>query len=382
MTAQEITAHDVVTFGDLKMLAGASSPCITITVPIPTPFGISTRLKNAVRSVEKQLAARAQPATIASLLEPIYELTRSAETAGIWSNGLIVFRSPDAFRYFSLSGRVPESERVEERFQVRPLLAALTREQRFHLLALSRQRIRLWHCTQHRVQEASMQGTVPQDMRAWLNTRQPDHLLKNRSTIGPSTGAMKGVSFGTNADRDREDEYVAHFFKEIDKGVNLLLRNDRAPLVLVGVDSELAAYRRVNTYPRLLEKEVHASADGLSDRELHTRAMEAILEVRSEMLESALSDFQKYRGAGRVTFDGGEAVKAAWEGRVADFFFSQAAEARGTWNEARSESEAGSHSEDLLNAAALQTVLHGGRAFMLEGSDHVMPGDIAAVLRF
>ena len=43
MTAQEITAHDVVGFNDLRLLATASSPCITLCSPYPTrsnfPFG-------------------------------------------------------------------------------------------------------------------------------------------------------------------------------------------------------------------------------------------------------------------------------------------------------------------------------------------------------
>ena len=50
------------------------------------------------------------------LLEPVRELARTAETEGVWSNGLIVFRSPDVFRYFFLHRPVPELHEVEERF--------------------------------------------------------------------------------------------------------------------------------------------------------------------------------------------------------------------------------------------------------------------------
>ena len=43
------------------------------------------------------------------------------------------------------------------------------------------------------------------------------------------------------------------------------LHNDPAPLVLAGVEYELAIYRRVNSYPRTLEQPVHGSPDGMTD---------------------------------------------------------------------------------------------------------------------
>jgi hypothetical protein len=58
MTVQEITAHDIVTFDDLRLLASASGPCIPIVVHVPTPLEASVRLKNATRTVERQLRDR------------------------------------------------------------------------------------------------------------------------------------------------------------------------------------------------------------------------------------------------------------------------------------------------------------------------------------
>ena len=372
MTAREITANETVAFSDLKLLAGASGPCITIVVHIPNPFELSVRLKNAVRTVEKKLRDRGEkPDAIESLLEPVHDLVRTAEDAGIWSNALILFRSPDVFRHFLLYQRAPEVETVEERFQVRALLSSITREQSFHVLCLSRRHIRLLDCTQHRVQPETT-GGIPQDMRVWLNTRQPDHDLQDRSAAGPSVGSMKGVTFGTGTDREREDRYLLHFFKEVDRGVNALLRNDAARLMLAGVESEIALYRRVNSYPRLFEKAVLGSPDGLPDQELHKRAMEVVMQSPSEPLESALRDFEKYRDTRRVISDAHEAVKAAWEGRVEDLFISEGSTVRGT----------GDGDEDLLNAAALETVKHGGRAFALDSKDMPTPSEVVAVLRF
>jgi hypothetical protein len=293
-----------------------------------------------------------------------------------------VFRSPDIFLYFFLHQPVPELHAVEERFQIRPLLSAFSREQRFHLLGLSRHDVRLFHCTQHRIERASIRQVVSQNFRVWLATRQPDHVLENRAAAGPSVGSMKGVSFGTNTDREREDEYLAHFFKEIDNGVNTLLRDDTAPLLLAGTEDEIAIYRRVSTHRRLLDQCVHGSPDGLSERELHRRAMDIVTRVCSLPLQSAIAEFEKQRDKGRVSLDAQRVIKSAWEGGVADLFLSQRAEFIGRWNKKTYEVESGSPGEDLLNAAALQTVLHGGQAFGLEAEDMPEKHEIAAVLRF
>jgi hypothetical protein len=116
MTAQEITAHDVVGFNNLRLLASASSPCITIVLPLPNPLELPVRLKNAIRSVTRKLED-IKPQSSDTLLEPVRELARTTETEGVWSNGLIVFRSPDVFRYFFLHQPVPDCMRSKSGFR-------------------------------------------------------------------------------------------------------------------------------------------------------------------------------------------------------------------------------------------------------------------------
>jgi hypothetical protein len=370
MIAREITPRDVVTFSDVKQLAAANGPCLTIVTPISNPAELTTRLKNMVRGAQRKLADRgAGSDTAASLLEPIDEVAAAVEAKRIWANSLVLFRSPEVFTYYLFYERWKESLTVAERFQIRPLLSALTREQRFHLLALSRRRIRLFHCTQHSMDEASLEGAAPHDMRLWMNIRVPDHVLDNRSAGGPSVGSMKGVMFGTSSDREREDEYLSHFFKEVDKGVHSILRNDTAPLVLMGVENEVAIYRRVNTYLRLLEKAIHGSPDGLAPQVLHTRAREIMTQSFSEPLQKAVAEFQKQRDKGRVSFDVADIARAAHEGRVSDLLISE--------DTANADGD-----EDCLNAAALDTVLYGGRAFVLSAQEMPEKAGAVAVLRY
>lgn len=298
MTAGEMVANEIVTFADVKGLAAAAGPCLTIVVPIPAPHELPVRLKNAAHVVEKRLKDRgSDAATIESVMQPVHELARTVETAGIWGNALVLYRSPGLFRYFLQHRQDAELATVEERFQVGPLLAALAREQRFHLLGLSHRRVRLLQCTQHRWEQEGLRGLVPEDMTAWLDNRKPEHVLENRSAAGPSTGSMKGVLFGTGG-REREDEHLAQFFQAVDEGVNALLPGGAEPLLLAGVERDVAVYRHVSVYPRLFRKAVHGSPDRFSDAELHRRAVEVVMQ-------------EPLRGAGTCPRAGGKAARPA-----------------------------------------------------------------------
>jgi hypothetical protein len=383
MQTLEIVGHDTIPYDDLKLLAGASGSCISIVANIPNPAVLPIRMKAALRSVEKQLKDRGMGAAATEpLIQPVRDLAAAAEAAHIWSNALIIFRSPDVFRYYLLYRRAPEIESVDEHFQVRPLLAAMTREQEFYVLGLNRRQIRLLYCTQHRAEERHGDSDMPLDIAVWLNTRQPDHVLSNRSTAGPSVGAMKGVRFGTSTDSDREDEYLAHFYKAVDRSVTMLLRGERAGLLLAGTESEVALYRRLAGYPNIFDEHIHGSTDNLPDSDLHRRALELVMQSRSEALEKALADFASRREDRRVSLDITDAIRAAFEGRAEYLFVAERAEMRGAWNAETHQVETTIPDEDLLNSAALQAIQHGGRAFVLDVSDMPDAREVAAVLRY
>ena len=208
----------------------------------------------------------------------------------------------------------------------------------------------------------------------------PDHTLDNRSAAGHSTGSMKGVKFGTSTDRERMDEYLSHYFKAVDKGVHQVLAEGSAPLMVAAVESEIALYRRVNTYPKLLDHSLHGSPDGTSSEELHRRALEIVNQVPSEALSKVLKEFQEHRGTQRLSLSMSDILKRSFEGRLAHLLLREDAEHHGAWDEAAQRLQTGE--EDLLNLTALQTLIHGGQVFSVQASEIPESADAAAILRF
>ena len=360
-------ALDVVSFDDLRSLAEARAPCITAGIAIPDPLQLHARIQNLIRGIERHLKdAGVNSEEEFTLVQPIRTLANAIEEEHDWSIGLILYRSPDLFRYFWLRDTIEDFVTVSQTFQIRPLLSVVSREQKFYVLALSQKHTRLVMYTYQSRQELKLQRLAPQRLRAWMNTREPDHVLDSRSAGGPSVGKMKGVLFGTNTDRERHEEYLKHFFKEIDKGVHHILPDQTAPLILAGVEEEVAVYRHVNSYPRLIEQAVLGSPDAFQPNELHDRAMEIAREIPPPPLQKALDQLKEVFGTKLALSNMDEIVQRADEGRVADLLLGE---------------ESGPQA-DLLNLATLKTLQHGGQAFTVKKSMLPPETDAVAILRY
>ena len=370
LTARENATQDVVALADVKALAGAVGPSITLAMPIPNPAELAEGLKSALHSIRKQLVeSHTDTQTAGELLAPLERLAAGLETTHMWANSLIAFRSPGAFRHYWMRERLKDVAVVSERFEIRPLLAALSRDQRFHLLAIGRHHVRLFRSTPHFMEEVRLAGVAPLNMEELVHSHRPDHLVEERSAAGPSVGSMQGVAFGAGSESEKEQDRFRHFLREAERGITKLLRRDAEPLILAGVEYDLAIYRQLNTYPHLLEQAVDGSPEHLMARNLHERAWEIVSQCPSEPLQKALADYRKQSGAALLVGDTGAIVKAAAEGRVAGLFLSESAGAAG-------------QPDDPLNVAALETVLHGGWAFALNPAEMPAKDSAAALLRF
>ena len=259
----------MVSFGDLRSLAEARVPCITASIAIPDPLQLHASIQNLMRGIERHLKdAGVNSEEEFTLVQPIRTLGNAIEEEDDWSIGLILYRSPDLFRHFWLRDTIKDSVTVFQTFQIRPLLSVVSREQKFYVLALSQGHTSLLIYPYQSRQELQLRRSAPQSLQIWMNAREPDQVLDNRSAGVLSVGKMKGVLFGTNTDRERHEEYLRHFFKEIDKGVHHILLGETAPLILAGVEEEVALYRHVNSYPRLIEQAVLGSPDAFEPDEL------------------------------------------------------------------------------------------------------------------
>jgi len=363
----------------IRNLVNSTGPCVTLVLS-QNPVEV----KEVLQSIRSELKNRGVDPE--SLLAPVLEEIRNSGGQNGSRHPVAIFRSPDVLLSLEAQPEVKQIARVGENFDLRTILSVTETLKRFFILALSQKRTRILECTRRSIHELPFPEGFPSSLDESKETKPPDHMLDNRSSAGPSVGTMKGVMFGTSSDREAKDEYLLHFMMDLDKAVNIALKGREEPLVVVGVEHEIALYRRVNTYKALVEGGVHGSPDGLEMKDLLQRASELIDQRPGLEIATLLADLDKKIGSGHASVQMQEVIAAAYQGRVFHFFFQEDAHYSGIFDAVRQRVK---HTEDpldqpvdLIESAALQTLAHSGEVHMLPASAMPNGVPVCALLRY
>jgi hypothetical protein len=168
---------------------------------------------------------------------------------------------------------------------------------------------------------------------------------------------------------DNKDD-IRRYFHQIDKGLQEVLRPDHAPLILAGVEYLFPLYREVNSYPNLLGEGIPGSPEMLSPEELHERAWKMIQPRFVKTQREVISQYKQLAGTGRTSRDLREIIPAAARGRVEKLVIAAGVQVWGVYLPNREAIEMhvkpAADSEDLLDMAAIQTVVNGGMVYAVE----------------
>jgi hypothetical protein len=388
MTETRVTEVTPLRLDSVHELVKSAGPCITLLLPPYRPGeqakSMAAIIKTDLQEAGKQLRHRRIPeSTIVDLLAPLAHLTEDEAFLAGTHCGRAVFRSPEVIRHFELIGPVNQSLSVGGCFQIRPLLNELHLPPEFYVLKLSKKRISVLRCAHLRADEMALPKSIPATAEEVLGFDQPDHELRNRSSIGPTAGDMRGVSFGTGSDRETQHTYLSDFYKAVDRGLSEFLRMNKAPLILAGVGEDAASYRNVNTYVNLLDEGIQGSPTGsMSEDGLVQRAYAIVRTGCTNRAAAELADSRERLSPGRCTTDFERILRAATEGRIHRLYLGEDARKTGTMHDLKLGARWEWGEEDLLNAAAVETILQRGLVFALPSGKMPDRAIAAAVLRY
>ncbi|HCJ35479.1 MAG TPA: hypothetical protein DHV65_14440 [Ktedonobacter sp.] len=370
-------------------------PCISLFLPTHrSAMGTQQdllRLKNQIREVENSLLlSKYHPAEKENLLKPLRALLEDEQFWLHPGDGLAIFRSPEVFHFHHLPVCLQEQVIVSDHFYLKPLLPFLTNDARFYILALSQKDVRLLECTRYSVREVNLPEAVPKSLAEALKYDDPDNQVRYHSS---SSGALVGkggrqavIFHGQGVGIDDAKDNILRYFQQIDHGLHELLHNENAPLVLAGVEYLLSIYRKVNTYPHVLEQGVFGNPDKLKAEDMHRRAMTIEDPRLQKAWQDAAAYYRKYAGSERTSLSVKEVVPAAFYGRVELLFVAIDQEQWGvfdpTANSIHIHKEARFNDDDLLDIAATQTLLHGGMVYAVESGKVPDQAPLAAVFRY
>ena len=373
------------TLKDLKPMLESEGPCLSIYISLSTaPHAQGAKANSllwretidGLQSQIDQWGAEGQ-----ELLESVSDWDALTEDLELRGKSLAVFRSKHLSRIVFLQEETANRAEMGPEFYIRPLLPELTKDKLFYILALSQNDVRMLRCTLTSSEEAPLTGGTTTSFGVYQDSVKPDHDQVNRTSAGPGSGSSKGAVGTTNTERETKDQYLLHFFKQINTGVNEALRGKTEPVVLAGVDYELSLYKRVNSYPHLSEESVHGAPNGLKSGEMHARAIEALAKDYEKKLDKALAEYDHKVGGGasnRLK----DVVTAAHDGRVLTLIVSDSLTPTGAFDEATNQTIGGKGDQDLANDAAVQTVLHAGSVLVAPNSKMPNGSPVAAIFRY
>lgn len=384
MTEMNVLALESLELERIREIIRSSGPCVTLLLPAyragEQSKPIAAIIRSDLQKAARQLVQRHVPESIKkNLLEPLEQLAEESSEGCHW--GRVIFRSPDTFRQFAVTQPIKPSIQVGGCFEITPILSELHTPPEFFLLRLSKKNVEVFRCAGLHATRVKLPGGVPETLEEALGFKAPDHDLENRAAAGSSVGAMHAIRFGTGSGREMQGAYLADFYKAVDRGIHELLGTHDAPMVLAGVDEDTVLYRSSSSYPNLLARNVHASTGASVD---HDMLLEAHSIVRSDCDERAIHALlgSKERLApARYSTSVNDILRSAAEGRVASLYIDEVARKFGAFDSVRGGSWKWNE-EDLLNIAAVETLLQGGQAFRLPAGSIPDGAMVAAILRF
>ncbi len=384
---------DILTLDDFGALeAQDASPCVSIFMPTHRA-GRETqqdplRLKNLLGEAEARLIDAGLRSPVArEVLEPAQALL---DESAFWrhaSDGLALFAAPGEFHTYRLPLDLEELLIVAPRFHLKPLLPFFAGDGHFFILALSQDHVRLLEGTRHGVDEIELEG-VPTSMAESLPHEDLQAHLQFQTRTGMAQeGGDRAAGFHGHDPDDEAKNRILRYFQRLDEGLQEVLRNERSPLVLAGVDYLLPIYREANSYRHLVDDEgITGNPEEMRAEELHTPAWEIVEPRFAAAQRQARDAYAQVAGTGRTSTRVGEVVPAAHYGRVDVLWVSLNSQVWGRFDpetgniQRREEPEAGD--EDLLDLAALRTLSNGGTVYAVDTAGVPGGGPLAALLRY
>lgn len=382
---------DAITMTELKkFLVGGSDWHISLYMPTHKA-GQETeqdpiRFKNLLQETEARLLAKGlRTPDVQEILEPAQRLLQEPDFWRHQSHGLAVFFTPDNFYFYRLPLHFEELVMISRRFYIKPLLPLFASDGHFYILALSQNQVRLLEGTRDTIDEIDL-GSMPESITEALQyERFHKHLQFHTGTSSDGTGDRPGGFHGHDPSDDDKNMLLRWFHKIDDELPNLLVGR-QSPIVLSGVEYLFPLYKEANSYPHVLEEGIPGNPEQLRPEELQARAWPLVQPFFMQAEEQAAEQYYHLSATKKTTTDVKEAVRASYHGRTDVLFVALGVQVWGNFdpssNTVHINRTPEPNDEDLLDLAAMQTILNGGTVYAVEPEQVPDNAALAAVFRY
>jgi hypothetical protein len=294
-----------------ELLTQTGTPCLSLYLPThrhhPDNQQDTIRFRNLVKELEQSLLQKYSAPETTSALEPFEALAGDSEFWKHTLDGLAAFGGPDGFRVIALQRRVEPLAIVADSFHTKPLRRFLQTADHYQVLALSRDRIRLFEGNRDALDEIDLAPGVPRTLTEALG----EELTEPHQTVASYGGAGRAMNHGHGGAKDEAEIDTDRFFRAIDRAV--LAHHSQPsglPLILAALPEHHGLFREISHNSFLLADGIKGDPNALSREQLRDRAWE-IMEPEDRARLAKLSDEFGHARARQLAIDDLDDVAAA-----------------------------------------------------------------------
>ena len=350
------------------LLDGAEQPCVSIVVPAARGAYDQRQarldLKNLVTEARGEVAKQLRPQQTDALLAPAEKLIDDASPWPQGGGGIGLYLAPGRSMVVHVPSVIAPRVMVGERFDVVPLLPVLMPDAEFHVLAMSRNHLKLYRATRHSIEELHLPD-LPKNLADALWFERHENV---RATP---------VGYGGPSTPDERKDMYPRYFQHIDRVLEPALFASGAPLVLAAVEREVSGYRAVSHHPHLCAEAVVGNPELLNDAALHERAWVAVETDMKRGGDTVIDRFNELTGTARRSVDVNEILQAASSGRVATLLLPAT-----VGSGPHPQPFVAGDADDLVNRAAIDTLTHRGDIALVPPTAMPDGAAMAVILRW
>lgn len=365
-------------------------PCLSLYQPThrqhPGNQQDRIRFGNLVKALEESLQPQSSAGEIQSLLEPFLAL---ADDSDFWNHaldGLAVLASSGMFRVYKLQRPVAELSVVADTFHLKPLMRILQSADRFQVLGLSRESVRLFEGNRDALDEIELGPGVPRTMIEALGEERTDP-HQTVASYGGVGGSQSPMHHGHGGKSDEVDGDTERFFRAVDRGIlEQHSRPSALPLYLVTLPEHRQPFHQVSHNPFLMDEGIDINPDALPLDELRKRAWQVVEPRYLARLAALVEDFGSAKSNDLGDDELAQVARAVVAGRVATLLVEAERQVPGRIDEATGEivrdELADPKVDDVLDDLATLALKMGGEVVVVPTERMPTDTGIAAIYRY
>ena len=377
-----------------QLLAKREAPCLSLYQPTHRSFPERQqdpiRFKHLLRELEDSLKQQGRGDQAKALLKPFQDLMNDPDFWNSNRDGLAVFGAVDYFEVFRLQRSVPELAVANDRMHLKPLLRIAQSADRYQILAITLNSVRLFEGNRDGIDEVRLGDGVPKTLEEALGrdltekgqTGFPQGYSRASERGDPMQVESGGAGRQDEIDRDRE-----RFFREVDRAIlEHHSRKSRLPLILAALPEHQFHFRKLSHNEFMLSEGIESDASLLSHDELRQKSWMVVQPRYIKRLEGFINQYGVSHGQGLATDQLEQIGQATLEGRVATLLVEAERQIPGVVDKQQGKAVAveddTATTSDLLDELTIWTLEQGGEVIAVPTDRMPTESGAAAIYRY